>query len=73
LREAGAKHALRGEDKTDGKAGESSRTPDGVLYKVNYTGDSGKIKEKLQGSALPWTVAGSTETILYFVGANELI
>jgi len=36
-------------------------------------GDSGKIKEKLQGSALPWTVAGSTETILYFVGANELI
>ena len=37
LREAGAKDALRGDDETDGKAGASSRTPDGVIYKYKYS------------------------------------
>ena len=36
LREAGAKQALLGNDKTDGKAGASSRTPHGVIYRDKY-------------------------------------
>ena len=37
VREAGAKQALRGNDETDGKAGASSRTPHGVIYRDKYS------------------------------------
>ncbi len=45
LREAGSKQVLRGNDKTKGKAGASSRTPHGVFYTVKCIRKYRKVKE----------------------------